>query len=159
MVPILCSRRNAPKSSLVCVSFSTIGNKCPECTWSYDGMPCISISGTSLNASLYLAIIARLFSFIPSTSDSWWQPITACISDMLNLKPGIATSYAWLPFFENLSHIERSMPWNLNNSIKCFKSLLSSSKTMHPPSPVVIFLIGWKLNTWISPNVPIFLPL
>ena len=54
-------------------------------------------------------------------------------------------------------HASRSIPWNFRSD--AFSKTSSSSVTTMPPSPVVMFLFGWKEKTEVVGNDPILLPL
>ena len=61
----------------------------------------------------------------------------------LALRAGSITSKCGLPSFWNRFQASRSMPWKRSRLIR--SQHRSSWQAMAPPSPVVMFLLGWKL--------------
>src|ERR1700737_1817776 len=69
----------------------------------------------------------------------------------------MATSYRGLPVFAKRFHDSLSIPWNFSR--KAFSKTDSSSVTTMPPSPVVMFLLGWKEKTEVVGKDPMRRPL
>ena len=61
----------------------------------------------------------------------------------LALRAGSYTSVCGLPSLAKRFQASRSMPWKRRRLMRL--SYSSWKKAMAPPSPVVMFLFGWKL--------------